>query len=863
MFPYKNPDLSIEERVNDLLSRMTIEEKFWQLFMIPGDLSDGKEKYIHGIFGLDIRDNFLNKLSNDQMLNYSDNKVAKETAKRINDVQRFFIEETRLGIPIIPFDEALHGLMRVGSTSFPQAIGLAATFDLDLMRRVSDAIAIETKTRGIRQVLSPVINIARDPRWGRVEETFGEDPVLTSKMAVTYVKSFEEKGVITTPKHFAVNCGDGGRDSYPIHFSELLLNEVYFPAFRKCITEGKSLSIMTAYNSINGSPCSANKWLLIDTLKMKWGFDGFVICDASAVGGILDLHHTVKNREESAKVSIENGLDVIFQTDYSHHEPFLKAFKEGLINQKRIDEAVSRVLRVKFKLGLFENPYVNPDIAEKWNGHIEHKKLALEAAQKSIVLLKNDNNILPLSKNIKSIAVIGKDAIEARLGGYSGPGNNPISILQGIKNKASILTDIKYSEGCGRICNNYNIIPSRYLFTSDMQNGLTGEYFSNTNLNGTPSFTRIDENIDFNWSLFAPHPSLEIDSFSVRWSGILKVPKSGIFEIGLEGDDGYRLYINDVLIIDNWKKQSYSVKTKKYQFNKNKEYKIKIEFYENFGYSKLKLIWNYGVIDYDSKIAEAIKLSRKTDVSIIVCGIEEGEFRDRAHLTLPGKQEEMILKISELKKPTIVVLIGGSAIEMKNWINKVDAIIEAWYPGEEGGNAVADIIFGNINPSGKLPITFPLSVAQVPIYYNHKPTGRGYDYLDLTGKPLFPFGFGLSYTNFEYQNIKLSKNKICSNESSIVEFEIKNVGKYAGEEIVQLYIKDLTSSFARPIIELKDFQRVFLLPEETKKLKFTITPEMLMFYDDKMNLILEPGLFKIMIGSSSKDIKLYSILEVF
>jgi beta-glucosidase len=862
MYQYKNPSLGIEERVKDLLSMMTVEEKFWQLFMIPGDLSDGKERYKHGIFGLDMRDNFKTKENTDQMLDYADNKIAKETAIRINEVQKYFVEETRLGIPIIPFDEALHGLMRIGSTAFPQAIGLAATFDLNLMDRIAKAIAIETKTRGLRDVLSPVINIARDARWGRVEETYGEDPVLTTKMAETYVKPFEEIGVITTPKHFAANFADGGRDSYPIHFSKLLLNEIYFPAFKRCIQEGKSTSIMTSYNSIDGDPCSSNKWMLKETLKKEWGFDGFVICDASAVGGFLDLHHTVDNREDSTKYSIEGGLDVIFQTDYTHHEPFLKAIQEGRVNMESVDDAVSRVLRAKFKLGLFENPYVNPNDAEKWNGHSDHRKLALEAAQKATILLKNKNNTLPLEKDIRSIAVIGCDAKEARLGGYSGPGINKVSILQGIKNKTSIMTNIHFTEGCGREHIKYCVIPSISLQSTNNLYGLTGEYFNNTSLQANPVLVRNDEKIDFNWSLFPPHPSLESDCFSVRWTGKIKAPESGAYEIGFEGDDGSRLYIDEELVIDNWKKQSYGIVTTTFNFQKNKVYDIKIEFYENFGNVKFKFIWNYGIPDINRKINEAVETAKKCDVSIVVCGIEEGEFRDRADIRLPGKQEEMILKIAELGRPVIVILVGGSAIEIKDWIDKVDSVIDVWYPGEEGGNGVADIIFGNYNPAGRLPITFPLTVNQLPLYYNHKPTGRSDDYYDQTGKPLFPFGFGLSYTTFEYSDITISNNKIKADENITVKCKIINTGKQSGEEVVQLYIKDITASRTRPILELKDFNRISLEPKDSKEICFRVTPEMLAMYDDNMNLFVEPGFFKIMIGSSSRDIRLIAQFEV-
>ena len=355
---YKNPKLPIDERVQDLLSRMTVEEKFWQMFMIPGDLSDGAGNYKNGIFGFQVSAKGSSDASN-QILDYSAASNAKETVKLINKIQKYFVEKTRLGIPIIAFDEALHGLVRDGATAFPQSISLAATFDPGLMKRVSTAIALESKSRGIRQILSPVVNLASDVRWGRVEETYGEDPFLSSKMGVAYVSSFEERGVITTPKHFLANSGDGGRDSYPIDYNERYLEEYQFPPFRACFNEGGSRSVMTSYNTINGSPCTANDWLLNKKLKGEMNFKGFIISDANAVGGGNVLHYTAKDYPESSANAINNGLDVIFQTAYDHYKLFQPPFLDGRIDMKNIDEAVTRVLRLKFELGLFENPYAD------------------------------------------------------------------------------------------------------------------------------------------------------------------------------------------------------------------------------------------------------------------------------------------------------------------------------------------------------------------------------------------------------------------------------------------------------------------------------------------------------------------------
>ena len=865
--PYKNSSLPVEERVTDLLSRMTLEEKFWQLFMIPGDLDNGREKYKNGIFGFQINTSAKSADAAAQLLNYNGGSSAVEAAEKYNKIQRYFIEESRLGIPIISFDEALHGLVRDGATAFPQSIALAATWDTSLMHRVSRAIAHEIKSRGIRQVLSPVINIASDVRWGRTEETYGEDPFLTSEMGVAFVSEFEKLGVITTPKHFIANVGDGGRDSYPIHFNERLLREIYLPPFKACFTRGGSLSVMTSYNSLDGTPCTANDWLLNKYLKKELGFKGFVISDAGSTGGANVLHFTAKDYAESTVNSIKGGLDVIFQTSYDQYKLFLKGFENGKIPMKVINEAVARVLRAKFNLGLFEHPYTDPTEAKIWNGNPEHRKLTREAAEKSFVLLKNENDVLPLNKSIKSIAVIGVDTVESRLGGYSGPGINKVSIIDGIKNRAGKGITINYSKGCGRTQIDYVVVPAAcftHIEGTDKKPGLLGEYYNNIDMSGKPSLIRTDRQIQFGWTLFSPdQEKINYDFYSVKWTGKLKAPKSGKFKVGVEGNDGYRVYIDNKLVLDNWKKQTYQTKLMQFEFEKDKEYDFRMEYFEPTGNARLKLVWNVGVNDESEKeIDKAVKVAAENDLAIVVVGINEGEFNDRAFLSLPGRQETLISRIAALGKPVVVLLSGGSAITMRNWLDKVKGVMDIWYPGEDGGDAVAAVLFGDRSPAGRLPITFPISEGQLPLVYNHKPTGRGDDYTDLTGQPLFPFGFGLSYTTFEYSNLIFDKKQIESTESTLVHFNIKNTGKYDGDEVVQLYIHDEFSSVARPLQELKGFQRIHLKAGESAQLSFNITPELLKMLDINLKEVVEPGDFKIMIGGSSKDIRLRDILNV-
>ena len=865
--PYKNAKLPIQIRVKDLLSRMTPEEKFWQLFMIPGDLGKNESNYQHGLFGFQVSAASEGGDATSQMLSYKSEENALLLAKKINTIQKYFVERTRLGIPMMAFDECLHGLVRKGATSFPQSIGLAATWDTSLMKQVSTAIALETKVRGIRDVLSPVINIANDVRWGRTEETYGEDPFLSSEMAVAFVSSFEQSGIITTPKHFIANVGDGGRDSYPIHYNERFLDEIFFPPFKAAIQRGGSRSIMTAYNSYDGSASSANDWLLNKKLKKEWGFNGFVISDASAVGGTTVLHNTAKDYPSSGAIAVSNGLDVIFQTEFKHHELFDPPFLNGGIKQARIDDAVSRVLKAKFELGLFEHPYVDEGIAKQWVDNNSHKKIAKQAALESIVLLKNENKVLPINKNLQSIAVIGKEAMEASLGGYSGPSNGKVSIIEGIKAKLGNTMQINYAEGVDKSNTQWTIIPNKYLAYSNdnnsFQSGLKGEYYNSLEPTEKPLFTRTDNQINFQWTLFPADPKMTTDNYSIKWTGQLIAPENGNYKIGLEGNDGYRLYLNDQLVIDNWLKQSYSTKLIDYTFEKDKKYSIKVEFHEGASNGQIKLIWNVGIENkYEQKIKEAVEVAKKSDAVIVVVGIQEGEFQDRAMLSLPGYQEKLIQEVAAIGKKLTVILVGGSAITMNAWKDKVAGIVDVWYPGEEGGYAVADVLFGDYNPAGKLPITFPISEAQLPLVYNHKPTGRGDDYNNLSGQPLFPFGFGLSYTTFKYDAIRLVKNKIKSGETTSVECTLTNTGAIDGEEVVQLYIKDLLSTIARPVLELKGFQRVALKSGETKKLSFKISPDLLQMLNEKMQTVIEPGTFRIMIGSSSKDLWLKENLEV-
>jgi len=863
---YKNSRAPINERVKDLLGRMTPTEKFWQLFMIPGDIKPREGyKYKDGLFGFQVSAASAGTEGAQQMLQYNATETAVSLAKKVNKIQAFFMDSTRLGIPMLPFDEALHGLVRQGSTIFPQSIGLAATFNTSTMEAVAGAIAKESKIRGIRQILSPVINIATDVRWGRTEETYGEDPFLSSKMGVAYMKTLEDENIIATPKHFVANVGDGGRDSYPIDMNERYLSEIHYPPFKDAVQKAGARSIMTSYNSVNGSPATANDYLLNDLLKKQWGFNGFVISDAGAVGGANVLHYTAKDYPDAGRNAVNNGLDVLFQTAQEHYKLFIPPFLNGQINQERLDDAVSRVLRAKFELGLFETPYLDIKETEAANFEASHKKIAHQAALESIVLLKNNKGLLPIGSTTESIALIGLDATEARLGGYSGPGTKKVSIAEGMK-KVYGAQKIITAEGPGRSIKTWTVIPSKYLWTTQNNQkteGLLASYFNGIEFSNNPTVQRIDKNINFHWTISTPDNSIVPEFFCAKWTGNISAPQTGTFKIGLEGNDGYKLYINNELVIDKWEKQSFHTELVSYNFVAGTNYPIRVEFKEPNGNATIRLIWNLGIANtIEEKINEAVTAAKKSKVAVVVVGLEEGEFRDRASLQLPGAQEQLIQKVAATGTPTVVVIVGGSAVTMGNWIDQVNSIVDVWYPGEEGGYAVAEALSGMYNPGGKLPVTFPLSEAQLPLVYNHKPTGRGDDYENLTGLPLFPFGYGLSYTTFEYSKLTIEKPVAKVGEKINISFEIKNTGNRAGDEVAQIYLRDQVASVARPVQALKGFERIHLEPGASKIIKLTLLPEDFEMLNAKMQTVIEPGDFTIMVGSSSRDIRLKKTVQL-
>jgi beta-glucosidase len=516
------------------------------------------------------------------------------------------------------------------------------------------------------------------------------------------------------------------------------------------------------------------------------------------------------------------------------------------------------VLRAKFEIGLFESPYADPDSAARLFRSPALRALAREAARESIVLLRNEHGVLPLSKRVRSIAVIGADAAEARLGGYTAPNATGVSVLTGIRDALGGSTRVRFAPGPGRVSREYVVVPAESFGT-----GLRGEYFDNNTLTGTPKVTRTDARVDFGWTLNSPARGIPFNWYSVRWTGKLTAPRQALTKLGVEGNDGYRLYLDGKLLIDNWRKVSYGTRLADVRLAPGSVHDVRLEYFESTGNARLKLVWDAAVKhDWSATVDSAVTLARRSDVAVVVAGVEEGEFRDRSSLALPGHQEELIERVAATGKPVVVVLVGGSAITMSRWLDKVAGVVDVWYPGEEGGHAIADVLFGDFSPAGRLPITFPMSEGQLPLTYNHKPTGRGDDYVDGTGMALFPFGFGLSYTSFEYSPLTLSDTTIAADGSATVRVRVKNTGRRTGDEVVQLYVRDVLASVARPVMQLAGFTRVRLQPNEEREVRFRITRDQLKMLDADMRWVVEPGVFRLMVGASSKDIRQTAELRV-
>ena len=795
--------------------------------------------------------------------------------EKINQLTNQTDSIPRLGIPRYNYwSEALHGILASNATSFPQAVAMGATWEPELIYRVGTAISDEARALNIIRgngltYWSPTINIARDPRWGRNEESYSEDPYLLSRMGVSFVKGMQGNDpyylkTVSTPKHFVANNDEERRHTGSSDVDMRSLFEYYLPAFHQAVVEGKAYSIMGAYNELNHVPCNANTFLLTDLLRHNWGFEGYVVSDCGAISDMLFGHHYFKTGAEAAARSILAGCDLDCGNEYRQY--LKEALAEGLLEVKDLDRALGRVLSARFRLGDFDPPEavryssINKDKLDSK----ENRDLALEVAQKSIVLL-NNNGILPFKKDkIKSIAVIGPNAAEAQLGIYSGWPNVLVGPLQGIKDKSSALgIKVEYIMGCVASDGSLRPIESKYFTKVEGSNktGLKGEYFNNMNLTGKPAFTRIDSMVNFNFGTSSPAPGISEDHFSIRWKGKI-IPPETIHHIGISTDDGGRLIVDGKLLINDWTDHAEQASSAEVELKPGKEYEVEFDQYDNELGACARLMWDLRQIDYNA----AKEVAARNDVVILVLGtspVISREELDRSEIELPQVQRNLINEVASVNPNIIIVLVNGGPVALAGTENKAKAIVEAWYGGELGGKALADVLFGDVNPGGRLPETFYASTQQLPPMSDYDLINHPRTYMYFEQPVLYPFGFGLSYTQFEYSNMKLNADKIKKDGEVEIEFTIKNTGQMKGDEVAQLYVHKLNAPIKVPINQLKRFQRITLEAGESKTITFKIPASEFSFYDTKTNdLKTEQGRWEIQAGSSCKDIRLKNTITV-
>lgn len=851
-YPFQNKALPIEERIKDLLSRMTLEEKVRQLDIYSG--TEFKEENDAFDFTKFI------EVCGTSGMGCLQNRYASACIN--NQIQKASLEKSRLPIPILFSEEALHGLIWPECTVFPQQIALASTFDPHLALKQGHAIAKECRSLGIHETWSPVLDLARDPRWGRVEEAYGEDTYLASRFAEEMVKGLQgddlsrPDSIIAEVKHFSgYGAPTGGLNCAPAMMGKHEHEFYCLPVFEAAFKAGV-LNAMCSYNSIDGTPVASDRKLLTDTLRGQLGMRGFVRADMTAIIMLYSCHFVADSKRDAIRMAIEAGVDMQLY-DFPHdfyQDTLISLVQDGELKEDVIDLSVSRVLRTKFMLGLFEQPYTDEHLAPATVHCDEHVNTALEVAQKAICLLKNANNILPLKKDLKRIAVIGPSAATPRFGDYSSPAENclhAVTLLDGIKAVVSKETEVLYAKGCNILETELMPVPSSWLKDPNGQEGLRGEYFNSLSFEGTPAVTRNDAQVNFNWIYTKPGEGINADHFGVRWTGTLAPTHTFEGFIGLSSMDSMRLWIDDSLTVDGWGEKETS-QIKPFLFEKGKTYKIKIEFINDQRGVRVIFGYNTGNNDIDLAVATA----KKADIAILAVGDSEdtcGENLDRADLNLPGRQLELVRKIYETGTPIILVLQNGRPLSITWEAEHIPAIVEAWHIGEQGGTAIAKVLFGDVNPAGCLPISFPKSVGQIPVHYNRRPFGAT-KYVEMDWNPLYPFGYGLSYTTFEYSNFTLSADKINAHESIDISIDVTNTGKCYGEAVPQIYIHDKVSSVVRPYKELAGFERIGLNPSETKKVTFTLSERQLRVLNPHFEWLVEKGEFEVMVGSNSVDL---------
>lgn len=819
----------------------------------------------------------------------------------------------RLGVPAYDWwNEALHGVARAGgATVFPQAIGLAATFDVPLMDQVSRTISDEARAKhheavrrgehGRYQGLtfwSPNINIFRDPRWGRGQETYGEDPFLTARMGVSFVRGLQGddpkyRKLDATAKHFAVHSGpEADRHHFDARPSRRDLYETYLPAFEALVKEGQVDSVMGAYNRVYGESASASQLLLRDVLRRDWGFKGYVVSDCWAIVDIWKNHKIVATREEAAALAVKNGTELECGEEYS---TLPEAVRKGLITEAEIDAALAELFTARMRLGMFDPPEMVrwARIPASVNQSPEHDALSRKAAQASIVLLKNDG-VLPLSRKLRRIAVVGPTADDtmALLGNYYGTPAAPVTILQGIRDAAP-QAEVIHARGVDLVEGREDpvatpLIEAQYLRPAAGSNerGLRGEYFRSNDLSGTPALVRVDAQIGFRWDRGSPTDNLMArgeagpgqgvpsDNFSIRWSGQLLPPVSGKYRIEAAANDGFRLYLDGRLLLDHWQPSDrLRADNVSVELEAGRAYDLKMEYYDGERDAGVRLAWN--MPGAKPPFEEALEAARSSDVVVFVGGLTgdvEGEEMtvnypgfaggDRTDMRLPSTQRKLLEALHATGKPVVMVLTTGSALAIDWAKQNLPAILVAWYPGQRGGTAVADVLFGDANPAGRLPVTLYKADEKLPAFDDYAMKGRTYRY--FSGEPLYPFGHGLSYTRFAYSGLRLDRSNAGPKEQVRVSLKVKNTGQRAGEEVVQLYLHPLEPKRERALKDLRGFERLNLQPGEEREVSFTFTPEIdLRHYDiERKGYAVDAGAYEAQLGASSADIRLKKRFEV-
>lgn len=843
-----------KKEINLLIEQMTIDEKLDQL---DEDFSDIDWEKIP-----------------EPDRSYCRKRIASRTAdaRTHNILQKYAIEHTRLKIPFLIHEEGLHGLYRPDTTIFPQQMTLGCTFDPSLAKRMGEGIAAESRAKGIHEIWAPVLDLAREPRWGRTEETYGEDTYLSSKMGTAVVVGMQGDGnddlkgnshVLSELKHFAAyGVPTGGLNCAPTAIGRHEAFAYCLPVFEEAIKKGGAFNAMASYNSIDGKPVIADHELLTEVLREKWGMPGLVRADMTAINMQHTAHLTAATGEEAMKNSVKAGVDVQLY-DYSHDE-YRRIMKElletGEITMADIDLSVARVLRCKFAVGLFNSPFTDEGLESKLIRCEKHRETALEIARKGAVLLKNENSLLPLKKGYKKIALLGPNADRAVLGDYHvEPSNPPVTLADGLRSILGDETELLCEKGCNIMGSSIRPVERWWVKASprpefgirDGDYGFTGEYYNGDNFESKPVLTRVDPQINFNWIMQKPDNVVDSRKFCVRWTGRFEVESTFKGRLGLSSPDSMRLYINDELIIDGWEDNDANQMVP-YTLERGKSYNLRVEFRNDARAARVIFGLDYG----EETIDKAVALAREADIAIVALGDSaetSGENFDRTTLDLPGGQLDFLKAIYETKTPVVLVIYTGRPVSCLWEAEHIPAILQAGFNGELGGQAVAELLTGVLSPSGRLSMSYPRTVGQIPCNYARKPAG-GIKYVEMDWKPLYSFGYGLTYTHFSYSDLVLSAKEIPVDGEITVSFKITNDGDCYGEEVAQLYINDRFTSVVTPMLELKGFERIELKPNESKVVSFRLGFDELRLLNEDYKWVVEPGEFEVMAGKSADDI---------